>query len=125
MRIMYFGENKEEGTERVAVIRFTDDEFDLYKYIENYEHTYGDNTRKFAIGGLIGIERNEKGVWINESYISVDNFSDFNDFKANYKEAPKILQEQYGVERIDGFLIDLGVLFAMSRASNVKFCCFE
>lgn len=29
--------------------------------------------------------------------------------KANYKEAPKILQEQYGVERIDGFLIDLGV----------------
>ena len=89
MRIMYFGENKEEGTERVAVIRFTDDEFDLYKYIENYEHTYGDNTREFANGGLIGIERNEKGVWINESYISVDDFSDFNDFKANYKEAKK------------------------------------
>ena len=89
MRIMYFGENKEEGTERVAVIRFTDDEFDLYKYIENYEHTYGDETRKFACGGLIGIERNEKGVWINESYISVDNFTDFIDFKANYKEAKK------------------------------------
>ena len=89
MRIMYFGENKEEGSERVAVIRFTDDEFDLYKYIENYEHTYGDNTRKFAIGGLIGIERNEKGVWINESYISVHDFTDFNDFKANYKEAKK------------------------------------
>ena len=86
---MYFGKNKEEGTERVAVIRFTDDEFDLYKYIENYEHTYGDNTRKFAIGGLIGIERNEKGVCINESYISVDDFTDFNDFKANYKEAKK------------------------------------
>ena len=86
---MYFGENKEEGTERVAVIRFTDDEFDLYKYIENYEHTYGDETRKFACGGLIGIERNEKGVWINESYISVDNFTDFIDFKANYKEAKK------------------------------------
>lgn len=89
MRIMYFGKNKEEGTERVAVIRFTDDEFDLYKYIENYEHTYGDFSRKFACGGLIGVERNEKGVWVNESYISVDDFSDFNDFKANYKEAKK------------------------------------
>ena len=89
MRIMYFGKNKEDGLERTAVIRFTDDEFDLYKYIENYEHTYGDGSRRFACGGLIGIERNEKGVWINESYISVDDFSDFNDFKANYKEAKK------------------------------------
>lgn len=86
---MYFGENKEEGTARVAVIRFTDDEFDLYKYIENYEHTYGETTRRFACGGLVAIERNEKGVWINESYISVDDFSDFNDFKVNYKEAKK------------------------------------
>ena len=89
MRIMYFGKNKNEGTERTAVIRFTDDEFDLYKFIENYEHTYGEPTRRFACGGLIGIERNEKGVWVNESYISVDNFTDFNDFKANYKEAKK------------------------------------
>ena len=89
---MYFGANKEEGydkTDRVAVIRFTDDEYDLYKYIENYEHTYGDKKRKFACGGLVGIERNEKGVWINESYISVDDFTDFNDLKANYKEAKK------------------------------------
>lgn len=29
--------------------------------------------------------------------------------KANYKEAPQILKEKYGVEKIDGFLIDLGV----------------
>ncbi len=89
MRIKYFGENKERGWGRVAIIRFTDDEFDLYKYIENYEHTYGDSSRMFACGGLVGVERNEKGVWINESYISVDDFSDFNDFKANYKEAKK------------------------------------
>ena len=89
MQIKYFGKNKETGMDRVAVIRFTDDEFDLYKFIENYERTYGEATRMFACGGLVGIERNEKGVWINESYISVDDFSDFNDFKANYKEAKK------------------------------------
>ena len=29
--------------------------------------------------------------------------------KSNYKEAPTILKEEYGVEKIDGFLIDLGV----------------
>ena len=29
--------------------------------------------------------------------------------KANYKESPQILKEKYGVEKIDGFLIDLGV----------------
>ena len=29
--------------------------------------------------------------------------------KSNYKEAPDILKTQYGIDRIDGFLIDLGV----------------
>ena len=29
--------------------------------------------------------------------------------KANFKQAPQILKEEFGVEKIDGFLIDLGV----------------
>lgn len=29
--------------------------------------------------------------------------------KSNYKDAPDILKTQYGIDRIDGFLIDLGV----------------
>ena len=29
--------------------------------------------------------------------------------KSNYKDAPRVLKEEYGVEKIDGFLIDLGV----------------
>ena len=29
--------------------------------------------------------------------------------KANFKQAPQILKEKFGVEKIDGFLIDLGV----------------
>ena len=89
MRIMYFGENKEEGTGRVAVIRFTDEERDLYDYIANYENTYGDETRQFYNGRVFGVDRDENGVTINEAYIDVDDFSDFNDFKANYKEAKK------------------------------------
>ena len=89
MRIKYFGENKEEGTGRVAVIRFTDEERDLYDYIANYENTYGDETRKFYNGRVFGVDRDENGETINEAYIDVYDFSDFNDFKANYKEAKK------------------------------------
>lgn len=89
MRIKYFGENKENGTGRVAVIRFTDNEFDLYEYIANYEKAYGDSDREFFNGSIIGIERDENGVWINEAWINVDDFTDFNDLKANYKEAKK------------------------------------
>ena len=89
MRIKYSGKNKEEGTGRVAIIHFTDDEYELYEYIANYENTYGDETRKFFNGRIFRIERNEKGVWINEAYIDVDDFTDFNDLKANYKEAKK------------------------------------
>ena len=89
MRIKYFGENKERGLGRVAVIRFTDNEFDLYEYIAKYENTYGDSDREFFNGHIIGIERDENGVWINEAWINVDDFTDFNDLKANYKEAKK------------------------------------
>ena len=64
MRIKYFGENKENGTGRVAIIRFTDNEFDLYEYIAKYENTYGDSDREFFNGHIIGIERDENGVWI-------------------------------------------------------------
>ena len=86
---MYFGEHKEKDVKRTAVIRFTDDEFELYKYIANYENAYGNSDREFFNGHIIAIERNEKGVWINEAYIDVDDFTDFIDFKANYKEAKK------------------------------------
>ena len=88
MRIKYFGENKENGTRRLAVISFTNNEWDLYDFIANYENTYGDETRKFN-GRVFVDERDENGVTINKAYIDVDDFDDFIDFKANYKEAKK------------------------------------
>ena len=88
MRIKYFGRNKETGNGRLAVISFTDNEWDLYDFIANYENTYGDETRKFN-GRVFVDERDENGVTINKAYIDVDDFDDFNDFKANYKEAKK------------------------------------
>ena len=89
MRIKYFGENKENGTGRVAVIRFTDEEFELYEYIAKYEKAYGDDSREFFNGHIIAVERDENGVTINEAYIDVEDFDDYNEFKANYKEAKK------------------------------------
>ena len=88
MRIKYFGENKEIGNGRLAEISFTNNEWDLYDFIANYENTYGDDTRKFN-GRVFVNERDENGVTINKAYIDVDDFDDFNDFKANYKEAKK------------------------------------
>ena len=88
MRIKYFGVNRENGFKRVAVIRFTDNEWDMYDFIANYENTYGDETRKFN-GRVFVDERDENGVTINEAYIDVDDFDDFNDFKANYMKAKK------------------------------------
>ena len=88
MRIKYFGVNRENGTKRVAVISFTDNEWDLYDFIANYENTYGDETRKFN-GRVFVDERDENGGTINKAYIDVDDFDDFIDFKANYKEAKK------------------------------------
>ena len=86
---MYLGEHKEKELGRVAVIRFTDSEWDLYDFIADYENTYGDENREFFNGRVFGVERDENGVTINEAYIDVDDFDDFNDFKANYKEAKK------------------------------------
>lgn len=87
MRIKYFGINRESGTKRVAVIRFTVNEWDMYDFIANYENTYGDETRNF--NGRVFVERDENGVTINEAYIDVKDFDDFINFKANYKEAKK------------------------------------
>ena len=89
MRIKYFGKNRENGTKRVAVIRFTDNEKDMYEFIANYENTYENENRAFFNGRVFEVGRDENGVTINEAYIDVDDFSDFNDFKANYKEAKK------------------------------------
>lgn len=88
MRIKYFGGNKENITGRLAVIRFTDNEWDLYDFIANYENTHGDETRKFN-GRVFVDERDENGVAINEAYIDVDGFDDFINFKANFDEAKK------------------------------------
>lgn len=88
MRIKYFGKNKENEKGSLAVISFTDNERDLYDFIANYENTYGDETRKFN-GRVFVDERDENGVSINEAYIDVDDFDDFINFKANYKEAKK------------------------------------
>ena len=88
MRIKYFGVNRENGTKRVAVISFTDNEWDLYDFIANYENTYGDEARKFN-GRVFVDERDENGGTINKAYIDVDDFDDFINFKANYKEAKK------------------------------------
>ena len=87
MRIKYFGVNRENGTKRVAVIRFTDNEWDMYDFIANYENTFGDETRNF--NGRVFVERDKNGVTINEAYIDVKDFGDFIDFKSNYKEAKK------------------------------------
>ena len=88
MRIKYFGENKETGNVSLAVISFTDNEWDLYDFIANYENTYGDETRKFNERVFVD-ERDENGGTINNAYIDVDDFDDFINFKANYKEAKK------------------------------------
>ena len=88
MRIKYFGKNKENEKGRYALISFTDNECDLYDFIANYENTYGDETRKFN-GRVFVDERDENGVTINEAYIDVKDFDDFNDFKTNYKDAKK------------------------------------
>lgn len=88
MRIKYFGGNKENITGRLAVIRFTDNEWDLYDFIANYENTHGDKTRKFN-GRVFVDERDENGVTINEAFIDVDGFDDFINFKANFEEAKK------------------------------------
>lgn len=88
MRIKYFGGNKENITGRLAVIRFTDNEWDLYDFIANYENTHGDKTRKFN-GRVFVDECDENGVTINEAYIDVDGFDDFIKFKANFEDAKK------------------------------------
>ena len=87
MRIKYFVVNRENGTKRLAVLRFTHNEWEMYDFIANYENTYGDETRNFK--GRVYVERDKNGVTINEAYIDVKDFDDFKAFKSNYKEAKK------------------------------------
>lgn len=63
--------------------------------------------KKLKSGHLYAFDRDEDAI--KESSKKLEKFKDkVTIIKANYKEAPEILK-QYGVEKIDGFLIDLGV----------------
>lgn len=87
MRIKYFGAN-DECKDRVALIQFTENEWDCYEYIANYEKTYGDTFRDFGCVEDYDFDE-RKNLRIYEAYIPVENFEDFNDLKTNYKEAKK------------------------------------
>ena len=63
--------------------------------------------KKLSTGHLYAFDRDEDAI--NKSKDTLKDYADKVTFiKANYKEAPEQL-EKLGVEKIDGFLIDLGV----------------
>lgn len=63
--------------------------------------------RRLTTGHLYAFDRDQDAI--KKSTQTLEKFKDnITITKANYKEAPKILKE-LGVDKIDGFLIDLGV----------------
>lgn len=59
-------------------------------------------------GHLYAFDRDEDAI--RKSKKTLEKYKDKTTLtKANYKEAPVILKEKYNIEKIDGFLIDLGV----------------
>lgn len=63
--------------------------------------------RRLTTGHLYAFDRDKDAI--KKSTQTLEKFKDnITITKANYKEAPKILKE-LGVDKIDGFLIDLGV----------------
>lgn len=63
--------------------------------------------RRLTTGHLYAFDRDQDAI--KKSTKTLEKFKDnITITKANYKEAPKILKE-LGVDKIDGFLIDLGV----------------
>ena len=64
--------------------------------------------KRLTTGHLYAFDRDQDAI--TKSTKTLEQFSDKVTLtKANYKEAPQILKEKYGVKKIDGFLIDLGV----------------
>lgn len=64
--------------------------------------------KRLTTGHLYAFDRDQDAI--NKSSKTLEKFANRVTLtKANYKEAPQILKEKYEVEKIDGFLIDLGV----------------
>ncbi len=64
--------------------------------------------KRLTTGHLYAFDRDQDAI--TKSTKTLEQFFDKVTLtKANYKDAPQILKEKYGVEKIDGFLIDLGV----------------
>lgn len=64
--------------------------------------------KRLKTGHLYAFDRDSDAI--KKSSQVLEKFKDkVTLIKSNYKEAPDILKAQYGIDRIDGFLIDLGV----------------
>lgn len=64
--------------------------------------------KRLTTGHLYAFDRDEDAIKKSEQ--TLKEFSNKVTLtKANYKESPNILKTQFGVDEIDGFLIDLGV----------------
>lgn len=64
--------------------------------------------KKLKNGKLFAFDRDDEAIKTSQ-----ERLKEFGDkiciVKSNFKEAPKILKERYSINKIDGFLIDLGV----------------
>ncbi len=70
-------------------------------------HSY-EIAKRLTIGRLYAFDRDIDAI--NKSKQTLKEFEKkVTIVKANFKQAPQILKEKFGVEKIDGFLIDLGV----------------
>lgn len=64
--------------------------------------------KRLTNGHLYAFDRDKDAI--EKSTKTLEKFCDkVTLIKANYKDAPQILREKFGVTQIDGFLIDLGV----------------
>ena len=63
---------------------------------------------KLTTGHLFAFDRDEDAIKKSKQTLK-DFASKVTLVKANYKEAPNILKTEFGIDKIDGFLIDLGV----------------
>ena len=64
--------------------------------------------KKLKNGHLYAFDRDEEAIEKSKETLKAHQ-DKVSLIKENYKNAPKILREQFGVLKIDGFLIDLGV----------------
>ena len=70
-------------------------------------HSY-EIAKRLTTGRLYAFDRDIDAI--NKSKQTLKEFEkNVTIVKANFKQAPQILKEEFGVEKIDGFLIDLGV----------------